>query len=151
MNKQDVINATMNKQDVINAIKDYIDKRFANMTIIESDTTSADDIMNEAIDYFKLNTDELFDISMYCKKRSAEVYDKYYVHFANLSNEHKQLLERMAKAMMQSFAASMSAEQYNDQDEWLQFIQQFEYFTFQELQYINTLWTEEMKAKYKRY
>lgn len=137
------------KEQMINAIKNYIDERFANMTVLESEVTITDEIMNEAIDYFNLNSDELFDISMYCEKRSAEVYEKYYVHFANLSNEHKQLLERMAKAMMRGFADSMSAEQYNDQDEWLQFIQKFECFTFQELQYINTLWTEEMKAKFK--
>ena len=137
------------KERMINAIKNYVDERFANMTVLESEATSTDEIMNEAIDYFNLNSDELFDISMYCEKRSTEVYDKYYVRFANLNNEHKQLLERMAKAMMQGFADSMSAEQYNDQDEWLQFIQKFECFTFQELHYINTLWTEEMKAKFK--
>lgn len=137
------------KERMINAIKNYIDERFASMTIFQSNVTDSNEIMNEAIDYFNLNSDELFDISMYCEKRSAEVYDKYYVRFANLSDEHKQLLERMAKAMMRGFADSMSAEQYDDQDEWIQFIQQFECFTFQELQYINTLWTEEMKAKYK--
>lgn len=137
------------KERMINAIKNYIDERFNNMTVLESEATNTDEIMNEAIDYFNLNSDELFDISMYCEKRSAEVYEKYYVRFANFNDEHKQLLERMAKAMMRGFADTMSAEQYNDQDEWLQFIQKFECFTFQELQYINKLWSEEMKAKYK--
>lgn len=137
------------KEQMISAIKIYINERFANMTVLESDVTNTDEIMNEAIDYFNLNSDELFNISMHCVKCSAEVYDKYYVRFANFSDEHKQLLERMAKAMMQGFADSMSAEQYNDHDEWLQFIQKFECFTFQEMHYINTLWTEEMKAKYK--
>ena len=137
------------KERMINAIKNYIDERFNNMTVLESEVTNTDEIMNEAIDYFNLNSDELFDISMYCEKRSADVYEKYYVHFANFNDEHKQLLERMAKAMMRGFADSMSAEQYDDQDEWLQFIQKFECFTFQELQYIDTFWTEETKAKYK--
>ena len=137
------------KERMINAIKNYIDERFNNMTVLESEAINTDEIMNEAIDYFNLNSDELFDISMYCEKRSAEVYEKYYVRFANFNDEHKQLLERMAKAMMRGFADTMSAEQYNDQDEWLQFIQKFECFTFQELQYIDTFWTEETKAKYK--
>lgn len=137
------------KERMINAIKNYIDERFDNMTAEESENTLTEEIVNEAIDYFKLTGDEENEIFEHALERSHEVYEKYYTRFENFSDEHKQLLERMAKAMMQGFADSMSAEQYNDQDEWLQFIQKFECFTFQELQYIDTLWTEEMKAKYK--
>ena len=81
--------------------------------------------------------------------KATKYTKKYYERFENFSDEHKQLLERMAKSMMQRFAETVTAEQYDDLDEWIDFIQKFECFTFQELQYINRLWTDEAKEKYR--
>ena len=137
------------KERMINAIKNYIDERFDNMTADESTDTLTEDIVNEAIGYFKLTGDEESEIFNYALERSTEVYKKYYERFENFSDGHKQLLERMAELMMQRFAETVTAEQYDDIDEWIDFIQKFECFTFQELQYINRLWTDEAKEKYR--
>lgn len=137
------------KERMINAIKNYIDERFGNMTVEESENTLTEDIVNEAIDYFKLTGDEYSEIFEHALERSHEVYEKYYTRFENFSDEHKQLLTRLAESMMQSFAETVTAEQYDDLDEWIDFIQKFECFTFQELQYIDTLWTDGAKEKYR--
>lgn len=137
------------KERMLEAIKNYIDERFYNMTVDESDMTASEDVVNEAIEYFKLTDDEHSDIFNYALERSHEVYGKYYERFENFSDEHKQLLARLAESMMQSFAETVTAEQYDDLDEWIDFIQKFECFTFQELQYINRLRTDEAKEKYR--
>ena len=137
------------KKTMIGAIIDYIDERFDDMTAQAACDTATEDIVNEAIDYFKLTGDEYSEIFEHASERSAEVYEKYYTRFENFSDEHKQLLERLAESMMQSFAETVTAEQYDDLDEWIDFIQKFECFTFQELQYIDTLWTDEAKEKYR--
>lgn len=137
------------KRQMLEAIKDYIDERFDNMTAEESENTLTEEIVNEAIDYFKLTGDEESDIFEYALERSHEVYEKYYTRFENFSDEHKQLLTRLAESMMQSFAETVTAEQYDDLDEWIDFIQKFECFTFQELQYIDRLRTDEAKEKYR--
>ena len=138
-----------NKERMINAIKDYIDERFNNMTADESTDTLTEDIVNEAIGYFKLTGDEESDIFNYALERSDEVYRKYYERFENFSDDHKQLLERLAKSMMQSFAETTPTELYDDFDEWIDFINKFECFTIQELTYIDRLWTDEAKEKYR--
>lgn len=137
------------KERMLNAIKNYIDERFDNMTADESADTLTEDIVNEAIDYFKLTGDEESEIFDYASEQSCKVYEKYYTRFENFSDEHKQLLARLAESMMQSFAETVTAEQYDDLDEWIDFIQKFECFTFQELQYINRLRTDEAKEKYR--
>ena len=96
-----------------------------------------------------IDENDISELSEYCCNRSDEVYRKYYERFENFSDEHKQLLERMAKSMMQRFAETVTAEQYDDLDEWIDFIQKFECFTFQELQYIGRLRTDEAKEKYR--
>ena len=155
----------MNKKDVINEAKQHITTRFANMTLDEFENLQAGDgtlsVVDDVLDMLPIDNSEVkqiveaFDendiseLADYCCNKSDEVYKKYYERFENFSDEHKQLLERMAKSMMQSFAETVTAEQYDDLDEWIDFIQKFECFTFQELQYINRLWTDEAKEKYR--
>ena len=155
----------MNKKDVINEAKQHITTRFANMTLDEFENLQAGDgtlsVVDDVLDMLPIDNSEVkqiveeFDendiseLADYCCNKSDEVYKKYYERFENFSDEHKQLLERMAKSMMQSFAETVTTEQYDDLDEWIDFIQKFECFTFQELQYINRLWTDEAKEKYR--
>lgn len=138
------------KERMINAIKNYISEYINNMTIFKYDNLDINEIMNEAIGYFDLNSDEYFELSTHCEQIINENYDKFYVRFENFSNEHKQLLQRMADAIMYNFAESVTVEQYDDQDEWIQFLQNVVCINWQEMQYINTLWTDEAKAKYRK-
>lgn len=142
------------KERMIRAIKNYINERFDDMTYDEFDALRADDaatsVRDEALSYFELNCDEFFELTEYCNAAFNNVYEKYYKHFENFSNEHKQLLQRMADAIMYNFAESVTAERYDDQDEWIQFLQNVVCINWQEMQYINTLWTDEAKAKYRK-
>ena len=137
------------KEQMMETITNYIDERFDNMTADESTDTLTEDIVNVAIGYFKLTGDDESEIFDYALERSTEVYRKYYERFENFSDDHKQLLERLAKSMMQSFAETTPTELYDDLDEWIDFINTFECFTTQELTYIDRLWTDEAKEKYR--
>ena len=147
----------MNKEAKIQSIKDFIDARFNTMNNDEFENLCNGDgtlsVLDDALAEYDvdntLDENDISELADYCCNKSDEVYEKYYTRFENFSDEHKQLLERMAKSMMQRFAETVTAEQYDDLDEWIDFIQKFECFTFQELQYINRLWTDEAKEKYR--
>ena len=159
----------MNKEDVINEAKQHITTRFANMTFDEFEQLQAGDgtlsVVDEVLDMLptvfriinpevkqiveEFDENDIAELADYCCNRSDEVYEKYYTRFENFSDDHKRLLERMAESMMQRFAETVTAEQYDDIDEWIDFIQKFECFTFQELQYIDRLRTDEAKEKYR--
>lgn len=71
---------------------------------------------------------------------------------AELEQNYDEWLHERAHLIMDGFA-EMCVDinvDYDDQDEWLQWLQGFEYLNWQEMQYINILWDDEAKAKYRR-
>lgn len=69
-----------------------------------------------------------------------------------LAQNYKEWLHQTADSIMDGFA-EMCADQnvdYDDQDEWLQWLQGFDYLNWQEMRYIDMLRDDEAKAKYKR-
>lgn len=71
---------------------------------------------------------------------------------SDLKGDYTERLYKQADIIMDKFA-EMCVEQnvdYDDQDEWIQWLQGFEELNWQEQQYINVLWDDEAKAKYKR-
>lgn len=71
---------------------------------------------------------------------------------AELGQNYGEWLHERAHLIMDGFA-EMCADQnvdYDDQDEWLQWLQGFDYLNWQEMRYINILWDDEAKAKYTR-
>lgn len=78
----------------------------------------------------KLDANEVIELE--------QIYDEW------LHNKANSIMDRFAK---------MCEEQkvdYNDQDEWLQWLQNDDELNWQEMRYINILWDDEAKAKYKR-
>lgn len=70
----------------------------------------------------------------------------------DLEDNYDEWLHCEADALMDGFA-EMCADQnidYDDQDEWLQWLQNTDHLNWQEMRYINILWDDEAKAKYKR-
>jgi hypothetical protein len=73
-------------------------------------------------------------------------------NLAELEQNYDEWLHQTADSIMDGFA-EMCADtnvDYDDPDEWLQWLQGFEYLNWQEMRYINILWDDEVKAKYKR-
>lgn len=73
-------------------------------------------------------------------------------NLAELTKNYDEWLHERAHLIMDGFA-EMCADinvDYDDQDEWLQWLQGFDYLTWQEQRYINILWDDEAKAKYRR-
>lgn len=71
---------------------------------------------------------------------------------SDLKGDYVEQLYQQADSIMDGFA-EMCVDQnvdYDDQDEWLQWLQGFEELNWQEMRYINILWDDEAKAKYKR-
>lgn len=71
---------------------------------------------------------------------------------SDLKGDYTERLYKQADSIMNEFA-KMCIEQnvdYDDPDEWIQWLQGFEELDWQEQQYINVLWDDEAKAKYKR-
>ena len=73
---------------------------------------------------------------------------------SDLKGDYFVWLQTTTDSIMDGFAEMCATDndddKYNDHDEWLQWLQGFDYLTWQEQQYINVLWDDEAKAKYKR-
>lgn len=70
----------------------------------------------------------------------------------NKEQNYAEWLHQTTDSIMDGFAEMCVDKNvdYDDQDEWLQWLQGFEYLNWQEMQYINALWDDEAKAKYRR-
>lgn len=150
----------MNKLNVYNKITNYINERFDEMTIDEFADLQAGDgtlsILDNVIKEYEeqgyiFNCHEIEMFADYiCEKT-----DKYYAlhEFDDLTVDDKNKLFQEFDSIADGFA-EMCADQghdYDDQDEWINWLQGFEdNLTYHELRYINTLWTDENKERYRR-
>lgn len=69
-----------------------------------------------------------------------------------LEQNYDEWLHSNADSIMNGFAEMCTDQNvdYDDQDEWLQWLQRCGHLNWQEMRYINILWDDEAKAKYKR-
>jgi hypothetical protein len=150
----------MNKLIVYNKITNYINERFDEMTIDEFTDLQAGDgtlsILDGIInDYesrgYTFNCHEIEMFADYIVDKTSKYCAAH--EFDDLTIDDKNNLFQEFDSIADGFA-EMCIDQgcdYDDQDEWLNWLQGFEdNLTYHELRYINTLWTDANKERYRR-
>jgi hypothetical protein len=151
----------MNKLIVYNKITNYINERFDEMTTDEFADLQAGDgtmsILDGIIENYErqgymFNCHEIEMFADYIGDKTSEYYAAH--EFDNISTARRVELGKYFMDIASQFAEACKDNDidYDDQDEWLEWLRAYEgeVINFTELQYINTLWNETTKQWFRQ-